>query len=311
MNHALRQHPDVKYSRDLSSYQIWEVMNNLLREASAPLCSYASMSVEMALSCMSISTKNRRRISKHKNADELLTDLFAEVCRDTVHDEDMKLDLLDVLIQKGIERNIVVDHITFSLQTSKFQHIDRTKLYKHVGVYLDSYDKFKRDVVFRFYYFIQTFANRNHYVKNINGLKCTKDDMFHVYMISSLRAIERFIGDKGTITKYIETWFQNAEGSSDFIVFDNEAFSLNRAVRKEIQSGERDINNKAIPVHDRENTLAAPAPPGDNNFEEYSRLLANLPSSTIVFLAQNLPYHLSAEQIRRIEAHNRAPATKA
>lgn len=306
----LRQHEGVKYSKGLTSFQIWQVMNELLYEAAAPLCAMGNMSVETVLSCLNISTNYRRMISAEE-PDHLMEAFFVELCRDTAYTEESRLELLNLLLQKGVERNIIVDHIVYALQTSTFPHVSRPKLYAHVGLYLEQYEEFKRDVVFRYYHYIESFANRNYHAKKNRGLRSSKGDMFHVYVISSMRAIDRFIPFKGTLTKNIQNWFKNAEGSSDFITYDNEAVSLNRSVRKQIQDGSLSLNNKAIPVHDRENTLAQTEDETlDQSFAEYSRSLANLPNSTIVFLAQNLPYTLSAKQCAEIEKHNHRVLTE-
>ena len=312
----LRQHGGIKYSKDLSSYQIWLVLNNLLSEAAAPLVAYSNMSVETALTCLNISTDNRRKIAYYKS-EEMLTRLFGELSQfvDTnkTASEDQKLDLLEYLLNNGVERNIVIDHIAYSLANlskDSFikQTMDFTKLVRHVELYLELYETFKQDLVFRFYYLISTFSNKNHYVKSLSGLNTSKEEMLHAYMISTIRAIDRFIPYEGTITSYIQTWFQNAQGSSDFIIYDDEAFNLKRGIRKSIQDGDKHINNKAIPIDDKENDIYSIVDESIStdmsSFPEFSRHAANLPNATVVFLAQALPYILSKEQIERILENN-------
>jgi len=315
----LRQHGSIKYSKDLSSYQIWLVLNNLLSEAAAPLVAYSNMSVETALTCLSISTDNRRKIAYYKS-EEMLTKLFSELSQFVEFDnnkpvtEDQKLELLEYLLNNGVERNIVIDHIAYSLynlapHSFLKKEVDFTKLVRHVELYLDLYETFKQDVVFRFYYLISTFSNKNHYVKSLSGLNTNKEEMLHAYVISTIRAIDRFIPYEGTITSYIQTWFQNAQGSSDFIIYDDEAFNLKRGIRKSIQDGDKQINNKVIPIDDKENdvhlVVDESVSTDMSSFPEFSRLIAKLPNSTIVYLAQNLPYILSKEQIERILDNNR------
>lgn len=314
----LRQHGSIKYSKDLSSYQIWLVLNNLLTEAAAPLVAYSNMSIETALSCLSISTDNRRKIAYYKS-EVMLTKLFCELSQFVDTDknkpttEDQKLDLLEYLLNNGVERNIVIDHIAYSLSNlSKDSFIktnmDFTKLVRHVEIYLELYETFKQDVVFRFYYLVNTFSNKNHYVKSLSGLNTSKEEMFHAYIISTIRAIDRFIPYEGTIASYIQTWFQNAQGSSDFIIYDDEAFNLKRGIRKSIQDGDKQINNKVIPIDDKENDIHSiiddSVSTEISTFPEFSRHIAKLPNSTIVYLAQALPYILSKEQIERINKSN-------
>lgn len=304
----LRQHSGIRYSKDLTSYQLWTILNNLLYEAAAPLCAYGSMSIEAALSSLALSTNNRRRIAYPKQ-DVLMQQLFYELAQRAEpinNNPDSRLDLLEYLINQGIERNILVDHIAYALQTSTFPaFLDKRKLHRHISSYLDQFETFKRDIVFRYYYLIQTFANYNWHNKSKAGLASSKEDMFHVYIISAMHSINKFIPFKGTITDYIKKWFQNAEGSSSFIVYDGEAFSLNRNIRKSIQDGDRDLNNKAIPIHDVEFGLKDEDAVTDISiFPDLSRHIAKLPNASLVFLATNIPFHLSKEHRQRIEQHN-------
>ena len=48
----LRVNKNIKYSKDLSSNEIWKVLISLLYEAAAPLAVYGDMSIEAALSCL-------------------------------------------------------------------------------------------------------------------------------------------------------------------------------------------------------------------------------------------------------------------
>ena len=304
---SLKVHSSVKYSADLHSAQIWKTLVDLLFETAAPLAVYSTMSIETGLSCLALSTNNRRKISEN-NSDHFISDIFYELSLRVPDDsEQSKLDLLEYILNKGVERNIIVDHVAYSLAVGKFpKHIDKDKLNKFVAGYLKDYDTFKQDIVYRYFNLTKTFANRNHHNKSSHGLHSEKDDMFHVYLISAMRAVDRFIPTKGTITEYIQTWFQNAKGSSDYMVYDGEAISINRTVRRNLQEGDKQVlNTKAIPLQDRENSI-----PDDVNTEDkmnttypkFSRHLAKLKNSTIIFLAMNLPYVLSPEQIAKIKA---------
>lgn len=301
----LKLHDKVKYSVDLHSDEIWKILNGLLYEAAAPLAVYGTMSIETGLSCLALSTDNRRQVAYIKSED-FISEIFYELSLRVPDDsEQSKLDLLDFMLSKGVERNIIVDHIAYSLAITNLpSYIDRKKLNTFVNKYLQDYDTFKQDIVYRYYNFTEAHANRNFHAKSLNGLRSSKPDMFHVYVISAMRAIDRFIPYEGTITNYITRWFENAKGSSDYIVYDGEAITVNRTVRRSIQNGEKVLNTKAIPLEDRENLI-----PDESNTEEsmnstyaeFSRHAAKLPSSTIMFLALNLPYILSEEQLERLK----------
>lgn len=289
-------------------------MVNLLYEAAAPLAVYADMSMETALSCLALSSDNRRRTTEEEQ-EELMTQLFGELARRVDRNqltEESKLQLLEFILHSGIERNIIVDHIAYTLRQKKEfpSPINSKKLYKHVRKYLSDFEEFKQDILFRYYYLIETFANRNQYSKNNVGLTTTKTDMLHSYMISSFRAIDRFIPTKGTLTSQIQVWFRNAEGASTFIVYDNEAFSMKRNVRQSVQKGGIKLNNKAISIHDREDSIADDSPSEMNIFPEFSRHIARLPNASLVFVAQNIPYVLSHEQVRRIASSNKQIITQ-
>jgi hypothetical protein len=303
MSQNLKFHKDIKYSKDLTSLQIWQVFNKLLYEASAPLTVYGQFSIETAISCLILSTNNRRAIAADK-ANVFLSKVFVEVIKAVEHkDEEHKLSLLNMLFENGVERNIFTDHISISLKYIDLpKHIDRSKLSKHVHNYVEDYNKFKRDVLFRYYYMTQRSSHKNQYVKAINGLNSSPEENFHVYMISAMRAVDRFIPYKATLTAYIKQWFKNAEGSSDFMVYDGEAFSVNRSARKSIHDGKLELNNSAIPIEDRENFLVDEEAVYDtgSNIDDFLRICALQPNATLVFLAQAFPYKLNEEQKSRI-----------
>lgn len=304
-SNSLKTHSEVKYSNNLSSSEIWKVLVALLYEAAAPLSVYGNMSVETGLSCLALSTNNRRKISE-ENSETFLSDIFYELSlRVTDDTQESRLSLLEYILTRGVERNVIVDHIVFSLSTMRCPpEIDKGKLRSFVAQYLEDYEKFKQDIMFRYYNLTESHANKNQRAKSITGLNVHKGDMFNVYVISAMRAIDRFIPTKGTLTSYIEQWFQNAKGSSDYIVYDGEALSVNRTVRRQLQEGDLNINTKSIPLEDRENSI-----PDEFNTEErmnstypeFSRHVARLPNSTIMFLALNLPYILTKEQIERLK----------
>jgi hypothetical protein len=311
----LREHKEIRWTKHLNSYQLWSTIVDLLYEAAAPLAVYANMSMETALSCLALSTDNRRKITEEAQ-DELMVQLFDELAqRVDYHQvtEESKLLLLEFILYSGIERNIVVDHIAYTLRQPRAvpEPINVKKLFKHVRQYLANYEEFKQDILFRYYYFIQTFAHKNQYSKETVGLHTTQTDMLHAYMISSFRAIDRFIPTKGTLTSQIESWFKHAEGASSFVMYDNEAYSLNRNVRKSIQDGSKPINNKAISIHDREDSIADESPLEMSVFPEFSRHIAKLPNASLVFVAQNIPYTLNKDQVQRIYASNKEQAAKA
>jgi len=281
------------------------VLIALLYEAAAPLAIYGDMAIETGLSCLALSTNNRRKISED-NSEQFISDIFYELSLRVTDDrQESRLSLLKYILNRGVERNVIVDHIVFSLSTAQFpNYIDRGKLRQFVSDYLQDYARFKQDVVFRYYNFAESHANKNQRAKSNHGLKTSKSDMLNVYIISLSRAIDRFIPTKGTLTSYIEQWFQNAKGSSDYVVYDGEALSVNRTVRRTLQEGGMNLNTKAIPLEDRENTI-----PDEFNTEEkmnstyasFARHVARLPNSTIIFLALNLPYILTKEHIDRLK----------
>lgn len=309
-NSKLRVNKNVKYSKDLNASELWQVLYNLLYEAAAPLAVYGNMSIETALSCIALSTDNRRQISENKSKD-FLEDIFYELSLrvgDESNVEESKLELLKFILNKGVERNVIVDHIAYSLSLTTFpKFISKRKLQNFVLQYLRDYDTFKRDLVWRYYYLTESYANRNYYAKRSSGLNSSQEDMLHVYLISMMRALDRFILSKATLTVNIENWFQNARGSSDFIVYDGEALSVNRAVRKSLHEGNKVLNTKGIPLEDRENTLMDEQN-GENTFyntyTDFTKHIAKLSNSTILFLALNIEYPLSSEQISRINKSN-------
>lgn len=284
-------HKDVTsiHSTDLSSSQIWSVLNSLLFEALAPVVANSDVGMEIGLSCLSMSANAKRRISGLEQTE------FMQVCFNVllqaavIPTEDNRIAVLTQLLDKGLERNIPYEYAQRSLvhPPLSYPH-DLPKLHRHIYLYVSMYDQFRQDVVNRYSALTAFSARRNFYAKNQFGLSADEEEHYHVFVLSLMRAIDKFVPWRGTLASYILAWFENAKGASQFMVYSDEVFGLTRAIRKQVHEGGTDIRNRVIPLSDRENSI-----PDETDLVDIGVLLnvANMPNATLLFLAKGLPFY--------------------
>lgn len=284
-------HKDTRsvYSTNLSSSQIWEVLNTLLFEALAQSVANASIGFEIGLSCLAITSSAKRKLSGLE-PDEFLQVCFTEIAVATiVNTPDAKLHLLKEIQAKGLERNILYEYAQRCLVHPPYiPFIDSVKHAKHIELQLQLYDTFRQDVVDRFKSLTEFSAKRNYHSKNTAGLAAEESEHYHVFVLSLMRAIDKFVPWRGTLASYILAWFENAKGASQYMVYDDEVFGLTRAIRKQVHDGKADIRNKVIPLSDRENAIP------DESLEisiDLIMRMAKLPNATLLFYANAIPYY--------------------
>lgn len=295
----LRQSKYVKYSNDLSSYNIWAVLCELLKRIAIPLFTFSDTGKETMLSCVSLTANKSRKIS-YKDADETLPIMFHLAAK--AYKEDMTY--IDEFFETGVERNILEDHIKKFILSDKplnNSRIDKEKLIKHIDSYLDLYYTFRTDVLHRYRYLIEAMANRDCAIKAKQGLVMNPESMQNNYFLVTYRAIDKFAPNKGTLTSYIKQWIPAAR-SSRFILYDGEAIDVDRSERQKIHNLQSDIKTKAIPIEDRQDELLIdPIDIEDNSSVHYS---AKHKYATLLFLNHNLEYPLNKKQRERIHAWN-------
>lgn len=278
-----------KYSTDLSSVQIWNILNSLLFEILAPAVAHSGLSSEITLSCIAASTNGKRKISG-LDQEQFISLCFTElILTEVKNSPETKIGLLNSLLSAGVERNIIYEYAQRCLvQPPIIPNADPEKYQRHVEHYIRLYDTFRRDVVGRFHNLTEFVAKRNHYAKNQHGLSAEVLEHYNVFTLSLMRAIDKFVPWRGTITSYILHWFENAKGASSYMVYNDEAFGLNRGTRKQVHDGDLDIHNKVIPLSDRENSI-----PDDSEQIETDTLLtiAKIPHATLLFFDNALPYY--------------------
>lgn len=251
----MRKDAKIKHA-NMTSFETWSVLCYLLNEALYPAAIYSDIAFEIASSCMALSTSAKRKISAH-SSQELLEWLFNEILSCAVDPSpDKKHNLITELLERGVERNILYDYalrvrvVGIKLDNPK---IDGRKIVKHTDIYLSMYEEFRMDLVYRYTAFTEVSAKRNNAIKSKGGLLSSEGDQVSVYSISMLRAIDKFVPYKGTLTSYIQQWFMNAEGASSYMTYTDEAYSMPRQARKQVQEGVIHNRNRVVPIGTGEN----------------------------------------------------------
>ncbi len=306
---GLRQDINIKHSGNLSSYGIWSVSVDLLKKPLLPLMLYTDVGIETLLTCVALTTTRTRKIA-FMEAPEMLPIMFNLAARAHVDRKDQTI--LDDLFQTGVERNIAADHIERYLVSPvkpSNPRIDSDKLRAYVITHRNAYLDFRRDVMHRYRYLVESLANRAWAIKARQGLVIEKEGMQNIYMLTAFRAIDKFIPTKGTLSSYLQQWLAAAK-SSTHLTFNNEAVSLDRAERQRIHNQDSDMRNKPVPLEDRENELLVEP----EEVQDHSQLhnVAKYKFATLFFLANGLDYPLNRKQLERINANNnRRPASRA
>lgn len=299
----------IKYSKDLTSNQIWKILIGLILEAGRPLCLISSdFLFDLLGSVCNLSTSSRRKVAATDSPDMLpwvATKLVELSANDT---PDRRVTIYEELLNKGIERNIVVDHIVMTLRhLESTEPYDPYKLDKHIQTYFKMYETFRKDVFNRYYDLMVAAANKNHYLKKRNGLNISQQDMVNTYTIATYRAIDKFVPFRGTLTSYIQNWFQFAEGGSSFTIYDNEAVSINRDVRRKVREDEIQIRTQAVNFDLVSNTMESK---GNSEEELYLSSIADqiamLEHVPLIFVIFGLKYTLDENDLEMIEKHNGA-----
>lgn len=307
----MRKDAKIKHA-NMTSFETWSVLCYLLNEALHPAVVYSDVAFEIASSCMALSTSAKRKISAH-SSQELLEWLFNEILSCVVDPSaDKKHALVTELLERGVERNILYDYalrVRVIGVKSNNPKIDGRKIIKHTDIYLNLYEEFRMDLVRRYTAFTETSAKRNNAIKSKGGLLSSEGDQVNVYTISMLRAIDKFVPYKGTLTSYIQQWFLNAEGASSYMSYTDEAYSMPRQARKQVQEGALHNRNRVVPmgIGDSNHALVAKqvvqeamvpdSPLGDID-SKAMHAISQLPKSPLLWLIYDLSFDPLAEENR-------------
>lgn len=261
----MKNEPRIQYEY-MTSFESWTLMCNLINEALAPAVVYSDIGFEILLSCMSLSTSAKRRISKHRSSEFLLWSFNAMVQLVDEPTPDNKLLLITEMLEMGVERNIFYDYASrvrlIGIESDNHK-IDVKKVMRQTDYYLTMYEEFRHNLVYRYLKFTQSAAFRNQMIKENAGLISSHQDQTNVYILSLMRAIDKFVPYKGTLTNYIQEWFIHASGGSSYNVYGDEAYSLPRSARRDVKDGARDNRNKVIPIeeskHVEESNVSMPS----------------------------------------------------
>lgn len=279
---------------DLTSFETWSVLCHLLNEAIYPAVTYSEMSFELLCSCMALSTSAKRKISAQSSADFMLWAFNTMTALEAENTPENRQAVATNLLELGVERNIIHDYAhrvrTIGI-VSKNPNVDVGKLRKHTAFYLDLYERFRHDVVYRYYVLTHTAAMKNSVVKEQHGMLSSPEDQKNVFMLSLMRAIDKFVPYRGTLAPYILQWFKHAEGGSSYMVYTDEAYSIPRAVRKEIHEGDSALRNRVVPyIPKNQEGNGATETIFDAIDPKAMRCMSQLPSAPLLWAMYDLPF---------------------
>ena len=287
----MKADPRIQYG-DMTSFESWTLLCNLINEALAPAVAYSDIGFEILLSCMSLSTSAKRRISKHTSSEFLLWSFNAMVQLADNPTPDSKLALVTELLEMGVERNIFYDYasrVRVIGIVPDNARIDVAKVMHQTDYYLTLYEQFRQNLVYRYYRFAQNAAVRNHITKENVGLLSSANDQSNVFVLSLMRAIDKFVPYKGTLTNYIKEWFIHAAGGSAYNIYGDEAYSLPRSARRDIKDGVKDNRNKAIPIEESRH-VEAEATPISNIDPKALLSISQLENAHIMWMMFDMPF---------------------
>jgi len=280
----------------LSSQQIWDSLNGLLAFALEPVFAYTEYGFDLRLSLISASMDKRRRVSIYQSEDcrAILFHSLLYTSDDT--------SLLTLLQKMGVERNLLIDPVIDALAHKRLpaamladSPFSEDALLRHIEQAIEPYMDFRRQVSERYVRLAESLGKKNAWLKSEHGLVSDPREHVNNYMLSVLRAIDKFYPWRGTLSSYITTWMNNARGSA-FSVFLGEAYSVPKSRRKALaDGGEQGLyGNFALPLEE----AAAIEEENEGETQDSQKMLAQLyhmPHLFPAMLEAGFPVTLSAE----------------
>lgn len=221
------------------------------------ISNHTDLLFDMAAEIMFLLTNGRRKIT-NINRDVALNLLFQAMIN-----EDRER-LPHILIQIGIERNILLDTINRVLIDDNIPNLtcDLYPLRRHLSALMADVLLFRELVYMRYAKMVIKQSKQFAFGKRASGINIEADDTAQNHALATLRALDKFDARSGTLTTFVGNWMRNAAHS----IFDNrlgESFSITRNARTKISKGEIDLNNHAVNLDDNpaiENSAALTDP---------------------------------------------------
>lgn len=287
--------------KSMPSDQIARVFDKYLELMLEPVAIYTDVLYEGIAEALVLLTNQRRKIT-NADRDKTIAKLFAAMAAE-------RNEMAKTVLGIGIERNILLDviHTVLTDDNLTIRIVDLEPLRRHLHLLLQDLSFFRAMVFNRYMPLITKQSSSFAWGRRQNGLVVEDADAAQNYAMASMRALDKFDAESGTLTTYMGNWLRSA-GHSIYNIHLGEAYSITRGVRSKMYHGEVDFNNHAISIHG--NATAETVTPDqpdeqDERFVELLRETTSILAATglidqfrLALISVRANYQLSPEEIR-------------
>ena len=322
--------PSNTFKENLSSYQIADILDNLLFEALRPLVEHTQIvSHWLAEMLPLIISDGRRRVSTLPQ-DKLINLVFiAIMTTDPVRQlaliQQMRLERNQIFYLVGrvqeISNSYLADMLIVlqtSSQTRRTRYTARLQVVEETlgttrdhwhqalltcAYWLDLALAFKRMIAEKYYKLAFKKAVEAEYT---TGLDVSVADLYNNYILAIYRAIDKYDSSRGMLASYIGLWFKNASSNPDFDHEVNIAFVIPASQRRIFQKQNwtdrkgSAIMNFANPIDDQVLDEHAEISESLELVEQLGTLGQQL-SLNYFMLLTNIPYKLSKHECKMLQ----------
>lgn len=295
----------------MSSPHMWTTLAKLLDLAFQPLSEQTTITDDMIHGLIFASMDKRRKTSP-RDTEQVLKFCFnlLKVAR--------PYRMRELIYTLGIDRGIFSQYaesylsgsyVPLGVLNEKDYFIEDQQLTRWLLDYYRQYFTFRNMVANRYVNLVRSEARKNKFSKDNFGMVAEGTDHDHNYMLSLFKAIDKFYPGKGTLTKYVQNWLQNAPGST-FTVYVGESFQLSRTVRRQIHIGDLNLTNKSSEIDETVIGIADTAllPDQTGNERDTLQVLRHVmghPSATLAFVISGFALEATPEILDRVTQHSK------
>lgn len=291
----------------LSSEQLWNSLNDLLFLAAQPVFTYTDFGVGLCMSLIAASMDKRRKVSIY-SANDCRAVLFDAVVFQSGED------ILRLLQKIGVERNLIVEPLQDAVDVGKLpgnllatSPFSEAAMLRHIEQCLQPYYVFRKQIANRYLKLAESLGATNAWTKSQGGLLSDPKEHMNNYMLSALRAIDKFYPHRGTLASYVQQWMNNAAGSR-YLVYVGEAYGVPRSHRKTLTAeGQSAFGNFSLPLEEAITVTQDDEQhdTGSENVWQIMTAIYNVPALFPALLQMGCPPFLLPGDVQRIsEAPN-------
>lgn len=287
--------------KSMPSDQIARVSDKYLELMLEPVALYTDVLYEGVAEALVLLTNQRRKIT-NADREKTIAKLFAAMAAER---DAMAKTVLGI----GIERNILLDviHTVLTNDNITVRHVELEPLRRHLHLLLKDLSFFRAMVFNRYMPLINKQSSSFAWGRRQNGLIVEDSDAAQNYAMASMRALDKFDAESGTLTTYMGNWLRSA-GHSIYNIHLGEAYSITRGVRSKMYHGEVDFNNHAVSIHGNATVETITHELPDEQDEKFAELLrettgvlaatGSIHQYKLALISVRAQYQLSPDEIR-------------